>query len=449
MDDIKREIISKWIQENNISEIECLVPDMTGNARGKFIPARKFLKQESRLPEGILAQTVTGEYSEDFWDLLGTIDGDMLLEPDPDTIRMVPWANEITGQIIHDCFTKDGKSHDFSSRAILKKILKLYEHENLMPVIAPEMEFYLVEKNPNPGLPLKPPMGRSGRPETARQSYSIDAANEFESFVERMYNCCEKMNLDIDTLIHESGAAQLEVNFVHGDPLSIADQVFTFKRAVREIAFKEGMYATFMAKPMASEPGSATHIHQSILNKSDKRNIFSSEKGKYSDQFFNYIGGLQKYTPYVMSLYAPNVNSYRRFTREISAPINLHWGYDNRTTGLRIPDADPENYRIENRFPGADVNPYLSIAATLACGFLGMKNKVKPTKAYEGNAYEQDFDVPRNLEEALRGLQENSEITQIFGDKFIQLYTSIKLVEFEQFNQVISSWEREHLLLNV
>ena len=218
---------------------------------------------------------------------------------------------------------------------------------------------------------------------------------------------------------------------------------------MREIAFKEGMYATFMAKPMASEPGSATHIHQSILNKSDKRNIFASEKGKYSDQFFNYIGGLQKYTPYVMSLYAPNVNSYRRFTREISAPINLHWGYDNRTTGLRIPDADPENYRIENRFPGADVNPYLSIAATLACGSLGMKNKVKPTKAYEGNAYEQDFDVPRNLEEALRGLQENSEITQIFGDKFIQLYTSIKLVEFEQFNQVISSWEREHLLLNV
>ena len=449
MDNVKREIISKWILENNISEIECLVPDMTGNARGKFIPAKKFLKQESRLPEGILAQTVTGEYSEDFWDLLGTIDGDMLLEPDPDTIRMVPWANEITGQIIHDCYTKDGKSHDFSSRAILKKILKLYERENLMPVIAPEMEFYLVEKNPNPGLPLKPPMGRSGRPETARQSYSIDAANEFESFVERMYSCCEKMNLDIDTLIHESGAAQLEVNFVHGDPLSIADQVFTFKRAVREIAFKEGMYATFMAKPMASEPGSATHIHQSILNKSDKRNIFASEKGKYSDQFFNYIGGLQKYTPYVMSLYAPNVNSYRRFTREISAPINLHWGYDNRTTGLRIPDADPENYRIENRFPGADVNPYLSIAATLACGFLGMKNKVKPTKAYEGNAYEQDFDVPRNLEEALRGLQENSEITQIFGDKFIQLYTSIKLVEFEQFNQVISSWEREHLLLNV
>jgi glutamine synthetase len=150
-----------------------------------------------------------------------------------------------------------------------------------------------------------------------------------------------------------------------------------------------------------------------------------------------------------MSLYAPNVNSYRRFTREVSAPINLHWGYDNRTTGLRVPDAAPKNYRIENRFPGADVNPYLAIAATLLCGYLGMKNKIQPSEAYEGNAYEEDVDVPRTLEEALRGLQDDQDIIDIFGEKFIQLYTSIKLVEFEEFNRVISSWEREHLLLNV
>jgi glutamine synthetase len=362
---------------------------------------------------------------------------------------LVPWANESTGQIIHDCFTKDGEPHPFSSRNVLKRVLALYEKEGLSPVVAPEMEFYLVEKNPNPGLALKPPIGRSGRPETARQSYSIDAANEFESFVERMYGYCDAMNLDIDTLIHESGAAQLEVNFIHGDPLSLADQVFTFKRTVREAALKEGMYATFMAKPMAEEPGSATHIHQSILNTETGANIFTNDKGEYSEAFYHYIGGLQKYTPYVMSLYAPNVNSYRRFTREVSAPINLHWGYDNRTTGLRVPDAAPKNYRIENRFPGADVNPYLAIAATLLCGYLGMKNKIQPSEAYQGNAYEEDVDVPRTLEEALRGLQDDQDIIDIFGEKFIQLYTSIKLVEFEEFNRVISSWEREHLLLNV
>ena len=441
--------IESWLQENKITEVECLVPDMTGNARGKFIPAKKFLKEDSRLPEGILAQTVTGEYSDDFWELLDTVDGDMLLEPDPTTARLVPWANEVTGQIIHDCFTKDGKPHPFSSRNVLKRVLALYKKEGLTPVIAPEMEFYLVEKNPNPGLPLKPPIGRSGRPETARQSYSIDAANEFEPFVELMYNYCEAMELDIDTLIHESGAAQLEVNFIHGDPLDLADQVFTFKRTVREAALKNDIYATFMAKPMAEEPGSATHIHQSLLSSSTGDNVFATKDGEYSETFYHYMGGLQKYTPYVMSLFAPNVNSFRRFTREVSAPINLHWGYDNRTTGLRVPDAKPKNYRVENRFPGADVNPYLAIAATLACGYLGMKHKIQPSEAFEGNAYEEDVELPRTLEEALRGLQGDQDIIDILGEKFIQLYTSIKLVEFEEFNRVISSWEREHLLLNV
>lgn len=441
--------IESWLKENQITEVECLVPDMTGNARGKFIPAKKFLKEDSRLPEGILAQTVTGEFSDDYWDLLGTIDGDMLLEPDPSTARNVPWANETTGQIIHDCYTKDGKPHPFSTRAVLKHILSLYEQEGLQPVIAPEMEFYLVEKNTNPDIALAPPLGRSGRPETARQSYSIDAANEFEPFVEDMYAYGEVMGLDIDTLIHESGAAQLEVNFIHGDPLNLADQVFTFKRMVREVALKHNIYATFMAKPMASEPGSAKHIHQSVLSAADQSNIFTTAEGEYSQAFYHYLGGLQKYTPYVMSFFAPNVNSYRRFTREVSAPINLHWGFDNRTTGLRVPDANPKNYRIENRFPGADVNPYLSIAATLACGYLGMKNQIEPSAAYQGNAYEEELALPRTLEEALRGLQEDRDIFELFGEKFIQLYTSIKLVEYEEFNHVISSWEREHLLLNV
>lgn len=443
------EAIENWLKENNITEVECLVPDITGNARGKFIPASKFVKEDSRLPEGILAQTVTGEYSDDFWDLLGTVDGDMLLEPDPSTMRLVPWANEATGQIIHDCYTKDGKPHPFSSRNVLKRILDLYKAEGLKPVIAPEVEFYLIEKNLDPDSALKPPIGRSGRPETARQSYSIDAANEFEPFVETMYSYGDAMGLDLDTLIHESGAAQLEVNFIHGDPLNLADQVFTFKRMVREAALKHDIYATFMAKPMASEPGSAKHIHQSVLSEKDGSNIFATADGQYSEAFYSYLGGLQTYTPFVMSFFAPNVNSYRRFTREVAAPINLHWGFDNRTTGLRVPDANARNYRIENRFPGADVNPYLSIAATLACGYLGMKNKIKPTAPHEGNAYEEELALPRTLEEALRGLQEDKDITDLFGEKFIQLYTSIKLVEFEEFNQVISSWEREHLLLNV
>lgn len=445
-----KEAISEYLRVHNITEVECLVPDLTGNARGKFIPANKFLKEGSRLPESILAQTVTGELTRDHWEFVDPNDRDVLLEPDPDTLRLVPWANEPTAQIIHDCFDKQGNHHHLSSRNVLRRVLALYEKEGWLPIVAPEVEFYLVEKNLDPDYELKPPLGRSGRRETARRSYSIDAANEFEHVVEEMYQYSEKMNLDLDTLIHEAGTAQLEVNFRHGEALGLADQVFTFKRTVREVALRHDIYATFMAKPMEREPGSALHLHQSIVDQVSGKNIFSAGKeGEYSKLFFNYIGGLQKYTPNVISFFAPNINSYRRFAPEIAAPINLHWGYDNRSTGLRVPDSTADSARVENRYPGADVNPYLAIAASLACGYLGIKNGIEPSEPYVGNANREEFTLPRTLEGGLKLLKRNQEIVDIIGEGFIRAYSAVKLEEFEAFNRVISSWEREHLLLNV
>lgn len=264
-----------------------------------------------------------------------------------------------------------------------------------------------------------------------------------------MYNYCDQLQLDVDTLIHESGRAQFEINFLHGDPLSLADQVFLFKRTVREVAFKHGLYATFMAKPMESEPGSAMHIHQSFVDTATGRNLFVDENDKPNQRFYHYIGGLQKFTPACISLYAPNVNSYRRFTRDVAAPVNMMWGFDNRTTGIRVPDSSPKNTRVENRFPGMDTNPYLSIAASLACGYLGMVMEIEPTAPYEDDAYELGIDVARSLEEAIRLLRDCPEISDILGDRFISAYSAVKAEEYEAFNKVISSWEREYLLLNV
>ena len=169
-------------------------------------------------------------------------------------------------------------------------------------------------------------MGRSGRSETSRQAYSIDAVNEFDPLFEDIYDYCDAMQLDLDTLIHEIGAGQMEVNFLHAEPLGLADKVFYFKRALRETALRHDMYATFMAKPMAGEPGSAMHIHQSVVDVKTGLNIFSNPDGSPSQAFFNYIGGLQKYMPAAMALVAPYVNSYRRLVRHTAAPINVHWG---------------------------------------------------------------------------------------------------------------------------
>jgi glutamine synthetase len=442
--------ITQWLTDNNISEIECIVPDTTGNARGKFIPAHQFISQlEQRLPEAILVQTVTGEYTDEHWDFVEPTDTDMILRPDASTLRIVPWAREPTAQIIADCFKNDGTPHPLSTRNVLRYILKLYADAGLQPVVAPEVEFYLVNKNTDPDYELMPPKGRSGRREVARLSFSIDAVAEFEDFVEDMYDFADAQKLDVDTLIHENGAAQMEINFRHGDPLAMADQAFIFKRTVRETALKHNMYATFMAKPMQREPGSALHLHQSVLDAKSGRNIFSDDAGNPTAEMMHYIGGLQRYTPELISFYAPNVNSYRRLAPDISAPINLSWGFDNRTTAFRVPNSTPDNLRIENRFPGADANPYLAMTATLASGLLGMRQKLQPTEPHRGTANDDDVAVARTLEEGVRQLNDTPELQQMIGELFMRAYAAIKLDEFEEFNRVISSWEREHLLLQV
>jgi len=445
MDEMKQ-----WLRLHQVTEVECLVPDMTGAARGKFMPAAQFMQHpETRLPESILVQSVTGEYCDEHWSFVEPTDADMRLRPDESSLRSVPWAREPTAQVIHDCLTLDGALHPLATRSVLRKVLALYEKRGWRPVVAPEVEFYLVKKNLDPDYELGPPKGRSGRAEVSRQSYSMDAVAEFEDFVEAMYSHCEMQRLDIDTLIHEDGAAQMEINFRHGDPLELADQVFLFKRTVRRTALQHDMYATFMAKPMQKEPGSAMHLHQSVLDARSGDNIFVAHNDEPSPLFYGYIAGLQRFTPELISFYAPNVNSYRRLAPDIAAPINLAWGYDNRTTAFRVPHSDPQNRRVENRFPGADANPYLALAATLASGYLGMVMQLTPSAPHAGTANEDAVEVARTLEEGLRHLHSTPELVEIMGERFLRAYAAVKLDEFEEFNRVISSWEREHLLLNV
>jgi glutamine synthetase len=200
---------------------------------------------------------------------------------------------------------------------------------------------------------------------------------------------------------------------------------------------------------MQHEPGSALHIHQSVVDARTGRNIFSSEDGSEHERFQHFIGGLQRYTPGAIAFFAPSVNSYRRFTPDVAAPINLHWGYENRTTGIRVPDSRPEARRIENRFPGADANPYLAIAVSLACGYLGMKQKLKASSPHEGDAFQEPLTVARSLEQALRLLEDDNDVKDVLGARFVKAYSAVKHEEFEAFHKVISSWEREYLLLNV
>ena len=442
-------MFKKWFQDNAIEEVEVLIPDITGTARGKFVPAQRYLADKGiRIAEGLFTQTITGDYIE-LIDTINPADVDMEARPVAASRRIVPWAPYPTAQIIHDCYHLDGTLVETAPRQVLKRVLDLYDRQGRQAVVAPEIEFYLVKTNTNADLPLEPPVGRSGRQEQARRTFSIDALNEFENVVEDIYDFSEQQGLDIETLTHEDGIAQLEVNFLHGEPMNLADQVFIFKRTVREAAFKHGMYATFMAKPHQQQPGSSMHLHQSLIDKTTGKNIFADKNGKPNKLFMSYIAGLQKYLPASMPLFAPNVNSYRRVTRYFSAPINTHWGFDNRTVGLRVPLAPAQATRVENRVPGADTNPYLAMAASLAAGHLGMEENLEPTKPIEDSAQERAITLPRDLHTALKQMRRSAPLRKLLGEEFIRVFIAVKELEYETFFQVISSWEREHLLLNV
>ena len=453
------ENFEKWLKENSITEIECLVPDLGGIARGKILPTKKFIQglrdDTHRLPQSIFIQTISGGFATEDdeelpHDVYNPTDIDVKLKPDFNTIRIIPWYNDPTAQVICDAVSLNNNSITTSSRYVLKNILEIFDDNGFYPIVSPEVEFYLVKPNPDADYPLEVPIGQSGRKETGKQSYGIDAVNEFDPLFEDVYNYCEAQNIEIDTLNHESGSAQMEINFQHGNPLDLADQVFLFKRTLRQSALKHKLYATFMAKPIGNQPGSSMHLHQSLYDKKNNKNIFYDKKNTISKIMNYYIGGLQEFTPKLMPIHAPNVNSYRRLFATWDAPRNTKWGIGNRSCGFRIPSIEEKSMRIENRISGSDTNPYLVIAANLAAGYLGIKNKIKASEETKKSTFnDKKSSLPKNMEEAISLFEKDDNIRKVFNQKFIKTISAIRRVEYQAYLKVISSWEREFLLLNV
>ena len=441
-----------YLDGYRLDEVECIISDLPGIARGKAMPASKFATQARFfLPNSIFFQTITGDWSQAAGEA-GFTEPDMILRPDFTTATAAPWTADRTLQVIHDAFDPKGRPIPLAPRNVLKRVVSLFEDKGWMPIVAPEMEFYLVARNTDPAQEIKAMMGRTGRPAAARQAYSISAVDEYGPVIDDIYDFAEAQGFEIDGITQEGGAGQVEINLRHGNPVKLADEIFYFKRLIREAALRHDCFATFMAKPIEGEPGSAMHIHHSVADKKTGKTMFAGPNGGETDAFFHFIGGLQKHMPQVIAILAPYVNSYRRYVKDFAAPINLAWGRDNRTTGLRIPISDPEGRRIENRLAGMDTNPYLGIAASLACGYLGLVNEDWPSQSFKGEAYADetgDYDIPKSMHEALELFEEATAIREILGEEFCRVYDTVKRSEYDEFLQVISPWEREHLLLNV
>lgn len=437
-----------YIAGRRVDEVECIIGDIAGVARGKAMPASKFAKQSSFfLPNSIFLQTITGEWADNPSGQF--TEPDMILIPDFSTATAAPWTADVTLQVIHDAQDQAGNPVPTAPRNVLRRIVELYNAEGWRPVVAPEMEFFLTARNLDPNMPVMPPMGRSGRRAAGKQAYSMSAVDEYGKVIDDIYDFAEAQGFEIDGILQEGGAGQVEINLAHGDPVRLADEIFFFKRLIREAALRHDCFATFMAKPIEGEPGSAMHIHHSVVDLKTGKNIFSDRKGAETQPFLHFIAGMQNHLPGAVALLAPYVNSYRRYVPDFAAPINLEWGRDNRTTGLRIPISGPEARRLENRLAGMDCNPYLGLAASLACGYLGLKEGTLPRDECTGDAYNIETDLPYNLGDALDLLDEDKALQEVLGAEFCSVYDSVKRNEYKEFLQVISPWEREHLLLNV
>ncbi|MFA9215690.1 MAG: glutamine synthetase family protein [Sphingomonadaceae bacterium] len=436
--------LQQFFQQQQIQQVECLFADISGYPRGKLMPASSFAAgAELRIAQAILMQAVTGEYSDH--PLFPESDPDVRLQPDHATLRLAPWSSVPRAVVIHDSVELNGEVCPFAPRSLLRQVMAAYTARGLRPVVAPEIEFYLTAPNPDPSQALTFPLGRSGRAEAGQSAYSLNLLNELAPFWDEFHAALATLQIRSDTWIHESGTSQYEINLLHGDPLAVADQAFLFKYAAKEIALKHGLHAVFMAKPIAGQPGNSMHLHQSVLD-ADGQNIFSLADGSASPRFQHFIGGLQHYIPVLMPLFAPFVNSYRRFVAGSQAPVNLHWGYDNRTAGLRIPLSGAAARRVENRIAGADANPYLAIAASLAAGLAGIDEQREATPAAEGDCSTLTHALPGDFGAALQLMADSAAARRLLGDHFVEGFCAVKALEYQHYAREISAWERRYLL---
>lgn len=439
--------IGGWLADNKVKYVECFMPDFNGVAKGKTIEAKEFVDGEIRIAEAIFGQDLLGNWVEDL-KLIDVADIDMILVPDTSTLVPQPWSKG-QAQCICDCDSLQGGALDIAPRNILKHMISKFEDMGLEAVVAQEAEFYLVEHNPDPLQPLHAARGRTGRVLRRPRSFQTEAIAEYAPFMECVHAYAHAQGIRITSTEQEMGPGQIEVNFHHASALEKADEMFYFKRIAKQAALQQGYLATFMAKPMSDAPGSAMHLHQSLVEIDSGKNVFAGADGGLSDRFYAYLGGLQRYTPLAIALFTPSVNSFRRFESAESCPTNVEWGIDNRTTGFRVPLSDASGTRIENRIPGSDNNPYLAIAVSLACGYLGLQEDLRPSEPVRDSAWDREYGFPNTLSDALDDLEKCEPLIDLLGERFIKLWVHMRRAEIEDFSTAITPWEREHLLLTL
>jgi glutamine synthetase len=426
--------------------VDAIYADLSGVVRGKRYPIAhlgKLLSGTLAVPGSVFLLDSSGASHDPCGYGFADGDPDSPVKADPATLKPVPWAEVPTAQVLLRFYEKDGGPFRFEPRTVAAKVLARLAELKLRPVVAFELEFYLVDRARAAGGAPQPPLSPvTGVRDRETQVYAMNDVDAYAAVLQDVAEACAAQDITCGAISSEYAPGQFEINLQHlDDPLAAADQAVLFKRAVKGVARRHGLQATFMAKPYPEQAGSGLHLHISLLDQAG-RNVFDGGRKPASPALLHAIGGVLDMMPDSMALLCPNVNSYRRFKPNVFTPMRRCWGYENRSVALRVPLGDGAARRIEHRIAGADANPYLVLATLLAGVHHGLTNKIDPGPPFEGNAgADYDPDLPFRPRRALERLQAGGPLTDYIGEDYARVYAACKLAELDSFESEISDRE--------
>jgi glutamine synthetase len=444
--------LSRFLAEHpDTTHLDAVLFDLCGNAYGKRMPRAhmaKFFDAGSPICAAMSLVDVQGNTADPMGHGFSDGDPDATVKPVAGTLAPVPWNSGIAQVLCEPCRATDGEAFWYDPRTVLKSTVSVLHDAGLRPVVAAELEFYLIDpQRGDDGSPLPVRSPKTGIPEAAGKVLSLAKLDEYQPILTAIEQACAAQNIPSSTIISEYGAGQFEVNLEHSDdPVRAADDACLLRRVIQSVARQFGMEATFMSKPFPDQAGSGMHVHASVLG-TEGQNLFDDRRPDGQAMLGHAVAGLQATMAEGMAIFAPNLNVFRRFTANNFTPVTKDWGENNRSVAFRVPVSSGAARRVEHRISGAEANPYLVIAAVLAGMHHGIESRLDPGAVHTGNAgTEIDPDLPLTPWDALRSLRTATILPRWLGADYPAIYASVKEAEFAAFMQTISRQEYEWYL---
>ncbi|GGO74172.1 glutamine synthetase family protein [Bowmanella pacifica] len=445
------ELSSFLVNYPDVEVFDLILSDLNGVARGKRVKRdaiESVLEQGMHIPFSVLALDASGETVEESQLGLEIGEPDRVCYADLKTLAFCPWHSQPAAQVLFSMYDHEAEPVLLDPRHQVNRAVQLFKQLGMRPVVAVELEFYLIDAERTETGHIQPPISpKTGKREANTQCHSMLNLDDFGDFLLDVDSCCQAQGVPADTAVSEYAPGQFEINLRHGDdPLLACDHAMMLKRIIHQVAEQHGMQATFMAKPYGDLAGSGLHLHVSLVDK-DGENLFGQGEADENPLLLSAVAGLLETMQESTAFLCPNINSYRRMQPNLYVPMYVNWGIDNRTVAVRIPPGEPHSRRVEHRVAGADANPYIAMAAVLFAMYHGISNKLTPPAPQEGNTFEFDNpSLPCRLPDALALLSESVVFNQYFGADFIKVYRACKEQELLKFEQTVTLKEYDFYL---